>query len=166
MRRMLDPTKVGGLPSTITFDEEGNRKVGKNLGIDGKLTMKSRVSNTNPDGDITKELGGGEKLYKHTINAFSSTYGNVYITLYNYNDAAIDSDNKLKTAITAIGEVSATGYFRNSQRIYNVYLVHLNISNEVEAVGYRVTNDNNATISSRLLDYSFSKYTDNIKQVN
>ena len=59
MRRMLDPTKVGGIPSTIEFDKEGNRKVSKNLGVDGKLTLKSLVSASNPDGDITKELGGG-----------------------------------------------------------------------------------------------------------
>lgn len=40
MRRMLDPTKVGGesLPSTITFDSEGNRTVGKNLGVDGDIS--------------------------------------------------------------------------------------------------------------------------------
>ena len=36
MRRMLDPTKLGGLPSTIKFDEEGNREVEKNLKVDGK----------------------------------------------------------------------------------------------------------------------------------
>ena len=59
MRRMLDPTKVGGIPSTIEFDKEGNRKVKKNLGVDGKLTLKSLVNASNPDGDITKELGGG-----------------------------------------------------------------------------------------------------------
>lgn len=59
MRRMLDPTKVGGIPSTIEFDKDGNRKVKKNLGVDGKLTLKSLVSESNPDGDITKELGGG-----------------------------------------------------------------------------------------------------------
>lgn len=59
MRRMLDPTKVGGIPSTIEFDKDGNRKVKKNLGVDGKLTLNSLVSSTNPDGDITKELGGG-----------------------------------------------------------------------------------------------------------
>ena len=166
MRRMLDPKEAGGsLPSTITFDKEGNRTVGKNLGVDGKLTLKSLVSDKNPDGDITKELGGA-KLYKHTINAFSSTYGNIIITIYNYSDAAINSDDKLKTAITAIGTVSATGYFRNSQRIYNVYLVQLNNGNEVEVVGYRITTDNNATTASRLLDYSFSSYKDNIKQVN
>ena len=60
MRRMLDPKEAGGsLPSTITFDEEGNRTVGKNLGVDGKLKLKSLISESNPDGDITKELGGG-----------------------------------------------------------------------------------------------------------
>lgn len=39
MRRMLDPKEVGGggsLPSTIKFDEEGNREVKKNLRVDGK----------------------------------------------------------------------------------------------------------------------------------
>ena len=60
MRRMLDPKEAGGsLPSTVKFDAEGNRTVGKNLGVDGKLKLKSLVSASNPDGDITKELGGG-----------------------------------------------------------------------------------------------------------
>ena len=108
--------------------------------------------------------GGGEKLYKHTINAFSSTYGNVCITLYNHSGAAINSDDKLKTAIIAIGDVSATGYFRNNQRIYNVYLVQV-ISNVLVAAGYCVLTDNTATTASRLLDYSFSSYKDNIKPV-
>ena len=35
MRRMLDPKELG-LPSTITFDEEGNRTVGKDLEVKGK----------------------------------------------------------------------------------------------------------------------------------
>lgn len=61
MRRMLDPKELGGgnLPSTIEFDKDGNRKVKKDLGVGGKLKLKSLISNTNPDGDITKELGGG-----------------------------------------------------------------------------------------------------------
>ena len=68
MRRMLDP-KEAGLPSTIEFDKEGNRKVSKNLGVDGKLKLKSLVSASNPDGDITKELGGGGggDLYLHCV---------------------------------------------------------------------------------------------------
>lgn len=68
MRRMLDPKTIGGggsLPSTIEFDKEGNRKVKKNLGVDGKLTLKSLVSNTNPDGDITK--ASGDTLYEYHI---------------------------------------------------------------------------------------------------
>ena len=60
MRRMLDPKEAGGsLPSTITFDAEGNRTASKDVKVDGKLKLKSLVSASNPDGDITKELGGG-----------------------------------------------------------------------------------------------------------
>ena len=36
MRRMLDPTKVGGIPSTIEFDKDGNRTVDKNLTVNGQ----------------------------------------------------------------------------------------------------------------------------------
>ena len=87
MRRMLDPKEAGGsLPSTITFDEEGNRTVGKNLGVDGKLKLKSLVSASNPDGDITKELGGGgttNKLYQHSIHLYD-TDKSIYLVLYSY----------------------------------------------------------------------------------
>ena len=69
MRRMLDPTKVGGLPSTIEFDKDGNRKVKKNLGVGGKLTLNSLVSDSNPDGDITKELGGGLAVQQITASS-------------------------------------------------------------------------------------------------
>lgn len=46
---------VNGLQS----DAEGNLTASKNLEVDGKLKLKSLVSESNPDGDITKELGGG-----------------------------------------------------------------------------------------------------------
>ena len=82
MRRMLDPKEAGGsLPSTITFDEAGNRTAGKDLGVDGKLKLKSLVSESNPDGDITKELGGGgggggaAKIYCHSIEFIKHDYG-------------------------------------------------------------------------------------------
>ena len=78
MRRMLDPKTIGGgsLPSTIEFDKDGNREVKKNLGVDGKLTLKSLVSASNPDGDITKALGGGGGS-----------------TLYEYHIVLLDNDN-------------------------------------------------------------------------
>ena len=51
MRRMLDPKEAGGsLPSTITFDEEGNRTVGKNLKVDGNIENSKLATNNNKDG--------------------------------------------------------------------------------------------------------------------
>ena len=132
MRRMLDPKEAGGsLPSSITFDTDGNRTVKKNLGVDGKLTLKSLISATNPDGDITKELGGGgggggstEKLYKLTVSASYKSYGSFTITFYNYNNEAVNSETKLKTAIKSIGEIVATGYFKNGSDIHPVISVY------------------------------------------
>ena len=51
MRRMLDPTKVGGsLPSTITFEKEGNRTVGKDLKVDGNIENSKLATDNNQDG--------------------------------------------------------------------------------------------------------------------
>ena len=83
MRRMLDPTKVGGIPSTIEFDKEGNRTIDKNLGVDGKLKLKSLVSASNPDGDITKELGGGGSA-RHGYSIF--VQGNFHYEVYTIKD--------------------------------------------------------------------------------
>lgn len=100
MRRMLDPTKVGGIPSTIEFDKDGNRKVKKNLGVEGKLTLKSLVSASNPDGDITKELGGGgtTEKYNHLIQIFSST---IYIifNLTTTSNTKITNYNELFSSV-------------------------------------------------------------------
>lgn len=105
MRRMLDPTKVGGIPSTIEFDKDGNRKVKKNLGVDGKLTLQSLVSASNPDGDITKELGGGNKLYEYTaffiddkklgVNRQAKFYSSVDIGVRDKNRTSEELFNQL-----------------------------------------------------------------------
>ena len=156
MRRMIDPTKVGGLPSTIAFDKDGNREVKKNLGVDGKLTLKSLVSASNPDGDITKELGGGgggggggstEKLYKHTVSASSNSYGTVKITFYSYNNVAINSDTKLKTEIQRIGKIVATGHITNGSTLIYVDSVYFDSEdNKVYAEGFSITNPNSGEI--------------------
>ena len=73
MRRMLDP-KEAGLPSTIQFDEAGNRTASKDVKVDGKLKLKSLVSESNPDGDITKELGGGGGSARHAYRIIVDTY--------------------------------------------------------------------------------------------
>ena len=108
MRRMLDPAKVGGLPSTIEFDKDGNRKVTKNLGVGGKLTLNSLVSASNPDGDITKELGGGG--------------GN---TLYEYTAVLLDESN---LGIQACGkfyssvDIGQKSIVKNSRELYDQLL--------------------------------------------
>lgn len=112
MRRLLDPTKVGGIPSTIKFDNDGNRNVSKNLGVDGKLTLKSLVSNTNPDGDITKELGGGgggtTEKYNHIIQISSST---IYI-IFNLTTTSNTKITNYSALFSSVGKkyITAAGY--------------------------------------------------------
>ena len=124
MRRMLDPKEVGGLPSTIEFDKDGNRKVSKDLGVDGKLKLKSLVSASNPDGDITKELGGGGGGNKY-IHSVEIIYGStrLYFNLYNSIATTLTLDT-LKTAllnkkITCNGYAYNSGKFKNVLTIYN-----------------------------------------------
>ena len=122
MRRMLDPTKVG-VPSTIEFDKDGNRKVSKNLGVDGKLKLKSLVSNTNPDGDITKELGGGgtgDTIHGYSVILNGICYYIIY-TSKNYNlprgTRKLISDfltNEQYKDLRPIGDYPASGTYKIS----------------------------------------------------
>ena len=116
MRRMLDPKEAGGIPSTIEFDKDGNRKVDKNLGVDGKLTLKSLVSSTNPDGDITKELGGG-KLYRHSLRIVGQNSVKAVATLnyYSYIKEVFTIETFRKTFMN---DVSVTGYFIKNNKYY------------------------------------------------
>ena len=124
MRRMLDPEEV--LPSTVKFDAEGNRTVGKNLGVDGKLTLKSLVSDTNPDGDITKSLGSsGIHCYMMIIS--NSIHYQVYTTK-NY-DFEINKINALPTnylsnpeynELHADGKYPISGYWHDTANTYTV----------------------------------------------
>ena len=72
---------AGGGVNGLQSDAEGNLTVGKNLGVDGKLTLKSLVSATNPDGDITKELGGGgSQIHVYSVFVGNSCHYEVYTT--------------------------------------------------------------------------------------
>ena len=124
MRRMLDPKEAGGsLPSTIEFDKDGNRKVTKDLGVDGKLKLNSLVSSTNPDGDITKALGGGGNAIHaymiilsntfyyiaYTSRDFAFTIGSPSATIANFADST--NYDELKTA----GVHQAAGFVHSIQ---------------------------------------------------
>ena len=90
---------MGSLPSTITFDENGNRTVGKNLGVDGKLKLKSLVSASNPDGDITKALGGGgSTLYEYTAVFLDQSKLGIDAYVKFYSSVDIGQENKVRTS--------------------------------------------------------------------
>ena len=53
MRRMLDPKEGGGgLPSTITFDKEGNRTASKNLTVGGDIYSSALRTNYDDTGKL------------------------------------------------------------------------------------------------------------------
>ena len=142
MRRMLDPKEAGGsLPSTITFDQEGNRTASKDLGVDGKLTLKSLVSASNPDGDITKELGGGgggggSATARHGYSIF--VQGNFHYEVYttkdygweigknNYIDDFKSNDNYKELCHTGI--YPASGIWYNSDGSKKKIIVQFEIT--------------------------------------
>lgn len=131
MRRMLDPTKVGGLPSTIEFDKDGNRKVRKDLGVDGKLTLTSLVSDTNPDGDIAKELGGGgggggAKLYCHNIEFLKYQVGFICFNYYSTRSTRYNFDSLLASWNA---QMACSGVLNPSENITALFINRLDESN-------------------------------------
>ena len=98
-KRPNDVEKLDKISQSINSDGQGNLTVSKNLGVDGKLKLKSLVSESNPDGDITKELGGGGgsiQLYHHHIylnyNESSDYYGYAYFDYDSTNAEQFTAD--------------------------------------------------------------------------
>ena len=113
-----------------------------------------------------KEAGGSVKLYKHTINCYSSTYGRVYLTIYNKSIEQINSAPKFKDAILNIGRVIATGYIKYENNVYNVYCLRFsNGDNKVIAFGYRIDNEGKMREYSNFIDNNFSIFDDNVDEV-
>ena len=157
MRRMIDPTKVGGLPSTIKFDGDGNRKVGKNLNVDGKLTLKSLVSNDNKDGDITKVA---KKIYCHTLTATDDSMGKVIFTLYCSIYYQIDF-SKISYALGTGGGVSASGIINIDGSNKIITSVYVNNYSRVVATWIDISD---RTIGEHPID-GFSKLKDQVSLV-
>ena len=149
MRRMLDP-KEAGLPSTITFDTEGNRTVGKDLGVEGKSTLKSLVSASNPDGDITKELGGGGGggSVRHVYSIF--VQGNFHYEVYttkdygfkigksNYIDDFKSNDNYKELRQTGIYPASGIWYNSDASKKKIVVQFEITASKNFYISGYDI----------------------------
>ena len=143
MRRMLDPTKVGGIPSTIEFDKEGNRKVNKNLEVDGKLTLTSLVSNTNPDGDITKELGGGGgDLYLHCVQLYSmGTDTRIVVNFYAKSNEKVNTIELLNKYLLNASNIVCSGYKAVADHFAVIYKIDT-IGTYLQALYIDLTNGN------------------------
>ena len=118
---------TGSLPSTIQFDAEGNRTASKDVKVDGKLKLKSLVSASNPDGDITKELGGGgggaAKIYCHSIEFIKPDYGWIYFNYYSTRSTPYDFDS---LHASWHRQMACTGLIKPSDNIMALYIDILN----------------------------------------
>ena len=166
MRRMIDPTKVGGIPSTIEFDKDGNRIVKKNLDVGGKLTLKSLVSASNPDGDITKELGGGEsgggKIYWHHIKITRGLDRSVSCEYYSNDETQLTYD-KIHD-ILRTSNLNCTGCIKDGNTIYiPQYLAWYNVD-DIAAFSHNMSDGSAFNFSlSRSSNYQVS---DTVSPIN
>ena len=73
MRRMLDSKEV--LPSTIKFDENGNRTASKDLTVNGNLTVNSFKNSQNIDGNLDNRYSQfNESVYVPGSDVNTSSY--------------------------------------------------------------------------------------------
>ena len=109
---------------------------------------------------------GGNKLYKHTITFWSSSYGTVYLTIYNTSNEQITSESKLRPAMTNFGDALASGYITDGAVYFTVAHAYWNARDKkVRATGYRVNSEGKMTSWSTDLDYHFSSIEDDVKEV-
>lgn len=106
--------KLSAAVNGLESDAEGNLTAGKNLGVDGKLKLKSLVSASNPDGDITKELGeGGGGLQITDQNTIFPTF-KFEAKAYNIGDEVNLNDNANISYIPDNGEIMRPYAIRQS----------------------------------------------------
>ena len=120
-KRPNDVEKLDQISQSINSDGKGNLTVGKDLGVDGKLKLKSLVSSTNPDGDITKELGGsGSQIHCYSVIIEDSFHYEVYTSKnYNFQIGKIINlrdfiTNQDYNELRLNGDYPVSGYYRDS----------------------------------------------------
>ena len=105
MRRMLDPKEAGGsLPSTITFDQEGNRTVGKNLEVDGAIKVPS-LNTTFTKGELPVNHAYnnryGEVVYSSVLSSDATSEGNWLLSPLFYKKTRINYGENNPTFVYA-----------------------------------------------------------------
>ena len=143
-KRPNDVEKLDQISQSINPDGKGNLTVGKDLKVDGKLKLKSLVSASNPDGDITKELGGGgggSTLYEYTATLINSGNIGVYRIGKFYSSADMGTNSKTRNSAqifnqliptdpTTVSNLIVSGYVKISEGANTNYysLIQLELS--------------------------------------
>ena len=132
-KRPNDVEKLDQISQSINSDGKGNLTVGKDLGVDGKLKLKSLVSSSNPDGDITKELGASG-MHCYTMIISNRIHYQVYTTK-NY-EFEINKATELPSWLSnpdynelhADGKYPVSGYWTDNTNSYTMIVNILKIS--------------------------------------
>lgn len=106
--------------NSLKSDAEGNLTASKNLKVDGKLKLASLISDTNPDGDVAKELAGNVARHGYRIIGNNTFHYTVDTTKnYNFKIGKVNEISDFKTndnykELRAVGRYPAAGYFENA----------------------------------------------------
>ena len=165
-KRPNDVEKLDQISQSIESDGKGNLTVGKNLGVDGKLTLKSLVSASNPDGDITKELGGGgggggSKIYWHHIqfNSDNSTIGGyLVIDFYSKNDKKL---TKKEFSSVFDSYLICSGYVKENQNQQRYIPLH--VYGNAGKLYVRYINSYDTSNSASIDNWNFNDYVYEVK---
>lgn len=165
-KRPNDVDKLDQISQSINPDGQGNLTANKDLKVDGKLKLQSLVSASNPDGDITKELGGGgggtASLYSHFIEIQNKTAskGSFAFNFITSRDTPITNVDDLNTAINNKRFI-CSGRIIDSEEVYSVYY----ISGGVPSTATAYNTATNTPLSSTITKSSYN-IIDKVSPVN
>ena len=159
-KRPNDVEKLDKISQSINSDGQGNLTVNKDLEVDGKLKLKSLVSATNPDGDITKELGGGGKLYLHHVelNYSSSTGGYIVIDYYSKDQKRFTTINQFASAFNR-KHLICSGYVK----VNNEHHIPVYVSDQLEKLYVNYLNSSYNLSELLINNWNFN---DSVYEVN
>ena len=155
MRRVLDPKEAGGsLPSTITFDEEGNREVEKNLKVDGKLKLKEIANDFNSEDVLIKKgfIHDSGDIPTGTSNLMLSYAGRMFNSDHAYWGPIL-SGGSYSDKVSAICAVdSFADQFDLSKRLY-YHFIKLTSTNGVVVFSFQHHSKNPINTIAKLIKY-------------
>ena len=156
MRRMLDPKEVGGggLPSTVKFDENGNREVEKNLRVDGKLKLKEIANDFNHDDVLIKKgfLRNSGDFPTGVSNLMLSYAGRTFNNDHAYWGPILDGGPSSDKVSAICATDSYADKFELSKRLY-YHFIKLTSTNGVVIFSFEHHSKNPINTMAKLIEY-------------